>query len=48
MNHESNPTHEVAWRDGDIPSALQTSLSVGWEADDDVPSALDILDSDED
>ncbi|SED43505.1 hypothetical protein SAMN05428943_3611 [Streptomyces sp. 2314.4] len=48
MKPESDPTQWEAWGDGDAPSALQSSLPAGWAADDDVPSAFDILDSTED
>jgi hypothetical protein len=48
MKPESDPTQGAAWGDGDAPSALQASVPVGWAADDDVPSAFDILDPAED
>ncbi|MFI5758019.1 hypothetical protein [Streptomyces sp. NPDC051569] len=45
MKNESDRTPEMAWGDNDAPSALQAPSPVDWGADDDVPSALDILDS---
>jgi len=48
MKPESDPTQGAAWGDDDVPSALPAALPVGWAADDDLPSAFDILDSIED
>lgn len=53
MNPETTPTPSAptpapVWENVDVPSAFDLpTVGSGWSADDDIPSALDILESTE-